>query len=35
MNQKKVIVIYQWPTPKGVLELRLFLTLMNYYHKFI
>ncbi|CAA7397481.1 unnamed protein product [Spirodela intermedia] len=35
MDHKKVSAIKDWLEPKGVAELRSFLGLVNYYHKFI
>ena len=35
MDERKVQVILDWPTPSKVAELRSFLRLANYYRKFI
>ncbi|KAG6515906.1 hypothetical protein ZIOFF_026344 [Zingiber officinale] len=35
MDPKKVLAIVEWQTPSTIPELRLFLGLANYYHKFI
>ncbi|CAA7389579.1 unnamed protein product [Spirodela intermedia] len=34
MDHRKVLAIKDWPEPKGVVELRSFIGLANYYRKF-